>query len=275
MLRRIPYGVEVMADAAAQFAPGAYRGPLRRIYKYIWVKTLKCQCRFAKAASYVTSRSLQELYPPTPACPTFSYTTLDLPEQCIVPASRPVERFLKPQLTLINVAMMQRHLKGQDIIITAVAKLKRVGISTQLWLVGDGDTREIFEELAAHLGVSDNVKFVGRVTAGAQIFDLLDQADIFVLPSRQEGLPRVVIEAMARALPCFASDLPGNRELLDDEFRLPIEDPDAWATRLADAISQPEILAQASDHNRNAAKRYTLSNVQPIRIAFYRTLAQR
>ncbi len=274
MLRRIPYGVEVMADAAAQFAPGAYRKSFRRFYRFIWVQSLKYQCRFAEASSYVTARSLQDSYPPGGGRPTFSYTTLDLPERNLVPEPRDVASFRKSQLTLINVAMMQKHLKGQDIIIQAVAKLKNRGISAQLWLVGDGDTRKVFEELVRQLDISDEVRFIGRVRAGSEIFALLDQADIFVLPSRQEGLPRVVIEAMARALPCFASDLPGNRELLEDKFRLPIEDPDAWAERLASAISRPEILADASAINRSIARRYIVTNMQPIRNSFYKTLAE-
>lgn len=273
MLRRVSYGVEVMADAAAQFAPGAYRKPFRRFYGFIWTQTLKYHCRFAIASSYVTARSLQELYPPSPGRPTFSYTTLDLPQEDLVLVPRSLESFVKPQLKLINVAMMQKHLKGQDIIIKAVAELRRQGVLTKLLLVGDGDTRKDFEHLAAELGVSDDVKFVGKVRAGGEVFALLDLADIFVLPSRQEGLPRVVIEAMARALPCFVSDLPGNRELLEEEFRLPLEDSSAWAQRLASAILHPELLAAASAINRSMAERYVVTSMQPIRNEFYRTLA--
>ena len=170
---------------------------------------------------------------------------------------------------------MQKHLKGQDLIIRAVSRLVLSGIRLRLWLVGDGDTRSEFESLAADLGVSENVKFLGRVQAGAEVFALLDQADIFVLPSRQEGLPRVVIEAMARSLPCFASALPGNRELLDQQFLVALDDEQDWVRKLGDAIGKPQFLAQASQDNLSAARRFTVGRIQPIRNQFYETLSSR
>src|SRR5207244_4508989 len=83
-----------------------------------------------------------------------------------------------------------------------------------------------------------------KVQAGAEVFALLDQADIFVLPSRQEGLPRVVIEAMARGLPCFASALPGNYELLESRFLVGLDDVQDWTQKLRDAIDRPALLAR-------------------------------
>ena len=272
-LRRQPYGVEAMADADAQFTPGAYQRRFRSFYRLVWTRMMKLQCRHAAASSYVTTNALQSQFPPGAGRPSFSYTTLDLPEQALVRRPRSRASFDKPELTLVNVAMMQKHLKGQDLIIRAVARLVQSGLRTKLWLVGDGDTRGEFERLAAELGVAENVKFLGRVQAGAEVFALLDQADIFVLPSRQEGLPRVVIEAMARALPCFASALPGNHELLDAPFLVRLNDEEDWVLKLRDALRRPELLAQASQANLAAARRFTVGRIQPIRNRFYETLS--
>lgn len=273
MLRRLPYGVEAMADADAQFAPGAYRKLLRPFYRVVWSSVMKLQCRFASACSYVTKAALQKQFPPGPGVPSFNYTTLDLPNASVVSACRSAESFRKDELTLINVAMMQKHLKGQDLIIKAAAKLVRAGHRLRLRLVGDGDTRAEFESLAAELNVRERVEFLGKVQAGAEVFALLDQADIFVLPSRQEGLPRVVIEAMARGLPCFASELPGNYELLEPEFLVPQDDVDGWVQRLSAILRDPERLAQASRINKQTAEGFTVDRVQPVREQFYRTLA--
>jgi glycosyltransferase involved in cell wall biosynthesis len=272
-MRRQPYGVEAMADADAQFTPGAYQKRLRSVYRVIWTRMMKLQCRHAAASSYVTTNALQSQFPPGAGRPSFSYTTLDLPEQALVRRPRSRASFEKQELILINVAMMQKHLKGQDLIIRAVARLVRSGIRPKLWLVGDGDTRGEFEGLAAELGVLENVKFLGRVQAGAEVFALLDQADIFVLPSRQEGLPRVVIEAMARALPCFASALPGNHELLDPQFLVRQDDVQDWVLKLGDTLRRPELLARASQVNLAAARRFTVGKIQPIRNRFYETLS--
>jgi glycosyltransferase involved in cell wall biosynthesis len=275
VMRRQPYGVEAMADADAQFAPGAYQKRFRRVYRVVWTQMMKLQCRHAAASSYVTKNALQAQFPPGRGRPSFSYTTLDLPEPSLVDSPRSRESFQKQEIILINVAMMQKHLKGQDLIIKAVSRLAQSGIRIRLWLVGDGDTRSDFETLAADLGVSENVKFLGKVQAGTEVFALLDQADIFVLPSRQEGLPRVVIEAMARALPCFASALPGNYELLEPRFLVGLDDDQDWAEKLRHAINEPEFLARASQANLSAARRYTVGKIQPIRNEFYQTLCSR
>jgi glycosyltransferase involved in cell wall biosynthesis len=272
-MKRRPYGVEAMADADAQFTPGAYQKRFRRFYRVVWTRMMKLQCRHAAASSYVTRDALQARFPPGPDRPSFSYTTLDLPESSLVRRPRSQASFRKREIILINVAMMQKHLKGQDLIIRAVSRLVQSGIRVKLWLVGDGETRREFEALAADLGVAENVKFLGRVQAGAEVFALLDQADIFVLPSRQEGLPRVVIEAMARALPCFASALPGNYELLDPQFLVGLNDEQDWVEKLRHAISEPEFLAQASRANLSAARRFTVGRIQPIRNLFYQTLS--
>jgi glycosyltransferase involved in cell wall biosynthesis len=272
-MRRQPYGVEAMADADAQFTPGAYQRRFRRFYRLVWTWMMRLQCRHAAASSYVTTNALQSQFPPGAGKPSFSYTTLDLPEQSLVRRPRSRASFEKGELILVNVAMMQKHLKGQDLIIRAMAQLVQSGLRLKLWLVGDGDTRGEFERLAAELGVSEHVRFLGRVQAGAEVFALLDQADIFVLPSRQEGLPRVVIEAMARSLPCFASALPGNHELLDREFLVRLDDEQDWVLKLRDAIGRPEFLARASQINLAAAQRFTVGRIQPIRNQFYETLS--
>jgi glycosyltransferase involved in cell wall biosynthesis len=275
VIRRQRYGVEAMADADAQFTPGAYQKRFRKFYRVVWTRMMKLQCRHAAASSYVTRSALQAQFPPGRGRPSFSYTTLDLPESSLVPGPRPLDSFRKKEIILINVAMMQKHLKGQDLIIKAVARLVHSGIRVKLWLVGDGDTRREFETLAAGLGVSQNVKFLGKVQAGAEVFALLDQADIFVLPSRQEGLPRVVIEAMARALPCFASALPGNYELLDPRFLVGLNDDQDWVQKLHQAINEPNFLAAASQANLSAAQRFTVGQIQPVRNEFYATLSSR
>ena len=275
VMRRQPYGVEAMADADAQFTPGAYQKRFRKFYRVVWTRLMKLQCRYASASSYVTKNALQAQFPPGRGRPSFSYTTLDLPESSLVRRPRSRDSFQKREIILINVAMMQKHLKGQDLIIRAVARLVQSGIRLKLWLVGDGDTRSDFETLAADLGVSQNVKFLGKVQAGSEVFALLDQADIFVLPSRQEGLPRVVIEAMARALPCFASALPGNYELLDPRFLVGVNDEQDWVEKLSSAINEPELLARASQANLAAARRFTVGRIQPIRNKFYETLSSR
>lgn len=84
--------------------------------------------------------------------------------------------------------------------------------SSRLVLVGDGEQRSELQSLAETLGVAERTTFMGYREDRLQ---LLRGFDVFVLPSRLEGIPRCVMEAMAANVPVIASDIPGSRELLD------------------------------------------------------------
>ena len=100
--------------------------------------------------------------------------------------------------------------KDQATLIRAAAKAARSLPTLQLLLVGDGPDRKALEELALSL-LPNQVVFAGHQ---ADPVLWLAGADLFVLPSLCEGLPGVLIEAMAARLPCIATDIPGNRELI-------------------------------------------------------------
>jgi glycosyltransferase involved in cell wall biosynthesis len=94
-----------------------------------------------------------------------------------------------------------------------------------LILVGPGNERQKLEELAGSLGIADRVQFTGGVADPA---DYLRAADVFVLPSVAEGMSNSLLEAMATALPCIASRIAGNTDLIDDRRNgLLVEEPDA------------------------------------------------
>ncbi|PDS76360.1 glycosyltransferase [Rhizobium sp. L43] len=266
MLKGQRYCVEAMADAAAQFSEGAYRGRLRSFYGPIWTWLMRKQCAHASAASYVTREALQRAYPASRAGYETNYTTLDLGRDKVVASPRQFTPSSAP-LRVVNVAMMQKHLKGQDIILNAVALLDDLDV--ELWLVGDGENRLEFERLAERLGLANRVKFLGRLDAGQAVMDVLDECDLFVLPSRQEGLPRVLIEAMARGLPCLSSDLPGSRELLSEEFLVRPNLASAWADKLAKIIGDRETLSQMSRINIERCQEYVVDHVQERRKKFY------
>ena len=81
-------------------------------------------------------------------------------------------------------------------------------------MVGDGN-RERLEKIISDLGVEDQVEFMGVMTH-ERVFEWLDSIDIYIQPSRQEGLPRALIEAMSRGLPCIGARTGGIPELLPE-----------------------------------------------------------
>src|SRR5439155_26719861 len=106
----------------------------------------------------------------------------------------------------------------------AVAECRQAGLDVTLDIVGDGRFRPELDRLAAELGIREQVCFRGQLPAGEPVRARLDAADLFVLPSRSEGLPRAMVEAMARALPCIGSNVGGILELLAPEDLAPAGD---------------------------------------------------
>lgn len=157
---------------------------------------------------------------------------------------------------LVTVARLSTE-KGLDDLLRAVAQLRASGSSVALEVVGDGPQRGELEALAAQLEIADCVRFAGFVSHGPQLIAALDRADVFVLPSRSEGLPHSVVEAMARGLPIVASAVGGLPALLADGggVIVPIGDPAALADALAHLLGDPGRRAQMSAEALQTARR--------------------
>src|SRR5699024_7026998 len=113
-------------------------------------------------------------------------------------------------------AVNVRH-KGQQYIIKALGKLKKEGDKNfEYQLVGLGD-QSYLKSIAKKCDVIDQVKFLGSMQHD-EVFNWLETIDIYTQPSRQEGLPRALIEAMSRGLPAFGANTAGIPELIDRNF---------------------------------------------------------
>ena len=116
-------------------------------------------------------------------------------------------------LKLCTLANVELKCKGQHFVIKAIRNLKKKGINIDYYLAGGGNCNRIVE-LSKKYGVSENVHVLGPLPHD-KVFDLLDDIDIYVQPSLQEGLPRAVVEAMSRACPIIGSKTGGIPELID------------------------------------------------------------
>lgn len=104
----------------------------------------------------------------------------------------------------------------------------------QLVLAGDGPERAALERLCAELGIQDRVRFAGRVPL-PEVRDWLQAADLFVLPSSNEGFSCSLVEAMACALPSVVSDIPANTQLIEQNVHgliVPVRDEGALSSAL-------------------------------------------
>jgi glycosyltransferase involved in cell wall biosynthesis len=145
-----------------------------------------------------------------------------------------------PETACVLAAANLVRRKGVDVLLAAVAALAP-GARWALWIAGDGPERAALEAAASRLGVGDRVRFLGR---RSDVPDLLEACDVFVLPSRKEGLGVAALEAMARGRPVVASAVGGLAEVVAaDETGLvvPPGDAAALATALERLIADPEL----------------------------------
>lgn len=144
----------------------------------------------------------------------------------------------KREQNTLNLIAVGRFTEAKDYpnLINAFAILKKNNNGAiKLTIVGDGELRAEIEALIESLQLEQDITLLGR---RSDIPELLSQADIFVLASKHEGLPTVVIEAMACECYVVATDCGGSAEILGDTGQLvPIEDSQALADALQNAIA--------------------------------------
>lgn len=126
----------------------------------------------------------------------------------------------------------------------------------RLRVVGDGELRAGLEEQAARLGLGDRVEFCGRLH-GAELVDAYAGAQAFVLPSDREGMPLVVMEAMAAGLPVVATAVQGTVELVEGVGLLPDPNPRALAAAIDQLAREPETRAKLAAEGSARARAYT------------------
>lgn len=129
--------------------------------------------------------------------------------------------------------------KGIDTLLFALWRLKsHLKNDFQLWIVGDGPLRETLEELTKDLQLEGHVFFQGWCNK-LTLREYYESADIFVLPSIDEGMPNVLLEAMAMGLPLVATQISGSEELVEEGkngFLVPPQDPEKLAEALGALI---------------------------------------
>jgi glycosyltransferase involved in cell wall biosynthesis len=161
----------------------------------------------------------------------------------------PRESFETPAERPLLLAAGRLHVnKGFDVLLHAMAQRSE----PMLWLAGTGPEEQNLKQLAVHLGISDRVRFLGWRD---DVTELMRTADLFVCPSRHEGLGSIVLEAWAHECPIIATRSQGPAELIEDQHTgvlTPVDDADALAvaidTLLATTDLREALRQSARDH---------------------------
>ena len=272
-----PFGVEVVGDPHDTFSRGSVTHSLRPVFRAMFVHQLREQCLGAAAVAYVTRDALQRRYPSHASSFTTHYSSIELTPKHFASAAKSTSSFLfgaRP-IRVIFVGTVEQLYKAPDVLIDALAAVSHMGANVHLTLIGGGSLLPELRGRALQSGLSDKVHFTGWLQEEDHILKHLDASDLFVLPSRQEGLPRAMIEAMACGLPCIGSTVGGIPELLPAEDLVPPGDAPALARKIMEVLGDPDRMARMSASNLDTAAEYRDDILSERRRAFYTYLRDR
>lgn len=184
------------------------------------------------------------------------------------------EGALLPRPRVVFTGRLHRQ-KNLDLLLDAWPEVTR-RTPANLILVGRGAERERLEERARTLQISDRVQFMGPLD---DLTEILRAADLFVLPSLAEGMSNSLLEAMATGLPCLATAIGGNSDLLrhgSAGVLLPKDDPKAWSDTIVQLVEdQPLARSLGAAARSQVETEYALPIVVSRYVELYRRLIAR
>jgi glycosyltransferase involved in cell wall biosynthesis len=144
--------------------------------------------------------------------------------------------------------------KGFDLLIHAIHRLIRTGHDLELWIAGEGDVGPQLQALARQLGVADRVRLLGYQS---DLRPLYEAMDVFALSSVREGLPNVVLEAMALGTPVLATRIAGVPRLVRDGETGVLVEPgsvDELTAGLTRLLDDPDLRARLAAAGRRTVE---------------------
>jgi glycosyltransferase involved in cell wall biosynthesis len=173
-----------------------------------------------------------------------------------------------PQEALLLVSVGELNANKNHIV--CIKALKRISRTDIRYLIcGEGALKQRLDDEAEKLGLGDSV-----ITAGyrSDVRDILACSDIFLFPSRHEGLPVSLLEAMCAGLPVICSRIRGNTDLIEagvGGILLEPDDADAWAEAIALFAEDPELRLKMGAHNKAATGLYDIETVRSELVHVY------
>ncbi|GGF98539.1 glycosyltransferase [Paenibacillus abyssi] len=220
---------------------------------------------------YVTEQFLQDRYPCINGH-TGSCSNVEIPESAVEVLEKRLarirERAGREPLHLGLIGSLNGKTKGID---TALRALKRVILDfpdTRLYVLGDGSP-DGWMTMAHRLGIAGQVSFCGVLPSGKAVFDWLDDIDLYIQPSFQEGLPRATIEAMSRGCPVLGSTAGGIPELIGEECLHRPGSDKHLARQITLAYQNEEWMRKQAGLNFYQSQNYTKAKLDQKRQAFW------
>jgi len=273
------YALEVVGDPNESIRHAALPFPLNIAMAKKAARDLRLQCQKAIGAAYVTEKALQERYPCNGIQTSFSDVELSsgsFVSEDIIRAKfahwKTVARYHTRPWRIIFVGSLSQPYKGLAILLNAIEECIRRGLDCNLRILGDGKLKSFYQKMAKCKGLGLRTEFLGRIPAGDAVIRQLDWADLFVLPSFTEGMPRAILEAMARGLPCIATPVGGIPEVLSDDVMVPTGRSDLLADAICRLLDSPERMVDLARLNLKKAMGFEKAALSFKRRKFYTEL---
>lgn len=266
-LFRKKFAVELVGDPYDVFSSGV-GGRLSRILRLIFTCLTKIIVQKALAVSYVTQYTMQQRYPANVKAFTTYYSSITLNNNVF--SEKNIRTSInKNNFRILMVGSLEQMYKGFDIAIKAIDRLdfkKNIEVN----IVGDGQYRGHLQNLINTRGMENTFIFHGKI-AREDIFELMEKVDLFLMPSRTEGLPRALIEAMSKGLPAIGSNVGGIPELLPSDWIFENEDDLELSNKIS-LIYNLDNIEEISILNMSKAKEFQADTLQERRKNLYLAL---
>lgn len=244
---------------------------LCRQYAIFHTKTL---CKNSNAVLYVTKEYLQHSYKSYDMIKGedknhFSIGCSDVVLDDMQFNITPANHDLNNSFAICHMGWMNGYNKGHVIVLDILKKLLDNGYNCNCFFIGDGIMKETFINYAAKLQITNNVQFIGQLNSFSEIQSVFSKSHLFLFPSINEGLPRVLIEAMANSIPCIAYRTDGIPELIDSNYLAEIGDINKLYRLVTQLYENETLRKEIAKKNYEKAKEYKDSELAPIRKQFY------
>jgi len=260
-----PYLVEVVGCPWDALWNHSIKGKIIAPLMFLATKRVVRQSEYAL---YVTNEFLQRRYPcdgVNIGCSDVALPQLD--EGVLLKRLEKIRNLSNEKPIIIGtIAAVDVRFKGHEYVIKAISRLNKQGYKFEYHLAGDGDDSYL-KLVAEEQGVGDEVKFLGPLPH-EEVFQYLDNVDIYIQPSKQEGLPRALVEAMSRGCPALGSKTGGIPELLNKDFifqKGAVDEICALLERL-----DKETMYEEAIRNFEKAKEFDRDLLERRRTAFYK-----
>lgn len=261
-LRR-PLAVVAVGDPKEALQPPVTSGLHGVLLRGVLPWSMRLMCRHADVVRYVTSRVLQHRYPT-------SGTEISASDAFPLPAAeRTTDRGGGP-LVVLTVASLDQPYKGVADLIVAMGAVRSSGIPAELVVVGSGRLQADLEGLAENV-LGDSARFTGQLSR-EELVSAYQRADLFVLASWTEGMPRALLEAISHGIPCVATSVGGVVEVLPETSLAAPRDPESLARAIRVKLTQP-MSREADRANASATVERLADSSERGHVAFVNRLA--